>query len=534
MSFYSTPQSSSSPPDDELAESDKPYHCDYPNTMLSFNRPEPTFPSSYTSTSANTQATRFSSFPRMRTGTSSNVSAAPNTSSFTDDTSSYYSNTSTYPSNTATYPTYYDRYTESRSHTITSPPAWAVPSSDSSTSTNPPITRFPSGTSPNISTVPNTFSFAADTSSNSSDTSPYLAYYDDNMESNTSSDRYFPHHREEATSAHAIMDSIARPQDYYPTTDPMPYISYAVVNPLYPVTYEPESSSCAPVRNTPSYHGAQYHNTVAQPQGGVHTLYPKNSVTGSYLPQSYQPVQDLSGYAPRPPQYALPRVPSSSSYCGSSSSSHREPSPSPYCDPSSSSYGGPSSYRREASFYYDSSANHPEAYHGSRSRYENYDLPPAGSRLPEQPGPSMAHSRLATRFSHPDIGHGNDTSNPSYHPPSIQPYQHLPCHNSRSRRDSRRRRGSHASGTHHSSSTTFSCGWLVRENTTCGFEGPLDAFKEHFRGNHLSGSQDAENVCCWRGCKYRKRDNANIRGMRRDSVWRHVSETHLKRKRVNN
>jgi hypothetical protein len=236
----------------------------------------------------------------MRTGTSSNVNATPNTSSFTDDTSSYHYNTSTYPSNTytypsntSTYPTYYDRYTESMSHTVPSLPAWAVPSSDSSTLANPAITRFPSGTSPNISTVPNTFSFASDTSSNSSDTSTYLAYYGDSMESNASSDRYFPHHREEATSTHAKMDSIARPQDHYPTTDPMPYISYAVVNPLYPVTYEPESSSCAPVRNTPSYHGAQYHNTVAQPQGGVHTWYPKNSVTGGNLPQSYQLVYAL-------------------------------------------------------------------------------------------------------------------------------------------------------------------------------------------------------------------------------------------------
>ncbi|KAG1762346.1 hypothetical protein EDD22DRAFT_582087 [Suillus occidentalis] len=527
MRFYSTSQSSSSPSDDELAESDKPYHRDYPNTMLSFNHPDLTFPSSYTSTSANTQATRLFSFPRMRTGTSSNVSATPNTSNFTDDTSSYYSNT-------ATYPTYYDHYTESRSHTVPSLPAWAVPSSDSSTLANPPITRFPSGTSPNISTVPNTFSFAADTSSNSSDTSTYLAYYDDSMESNASPDRYFPHHREEVTSTHAKMDSIARPQDHYPTTDSMPYTSYAVVNPLYPVTYEPESSSCAPVRNTSSYHGAQYHNTVAQPQGGVHTWYPKNSVTGGNLPQSYQLVQDLSGYTPRPPQYALPRVPSVSSYCGSSSSSHREPSPSPYCDTSSSSQGGTSSYRREASFYYDSSANHPEAYHGSWPQCGDYDLPPAGSRLLERPGPSTAPSRLATRFSHPNIGHGNNTSNPSYHPPSIQPHQDLPCHNSRSRRDSRRRRESHASGTYHSSSTTFSCGWLVRQNTTCGFEGPLDAFKEHFRGSHLSGSQDAENVCCWRGCGYRKRNNTTIRGMRRDSVWRHVSETHLGRKRVIN
>jgi hypothetical protein len=32
---------------------------------------------------------------------------------------------------------------------------------------------------------------------------------------------------------------------------------------------------------------------VAQPQGGVHTWYPKNSVTGGNLPQSYQLVYAL-------------------------------------------------------------------------------------------------------------------------------------------------------------------------------------------------------------------------------------------------
>ncbi|KAG1767463.1 hypothetical protein EV702DRAFT_1146631, partial [Suillus placidus] len=150
-------------------------------------------------------------------------------------------------------------------------------------------------------------------------------------------------------------------------------------------------------------------------------------------------------------------------------------------------------------------------------------------------GPSMAPSPSATKFSHPYLGHGDDMthmSNPSYRPPSVQPHQDLPFRNSHSCQNSQRRRGSHRiHGTHHSPSTTYSCGWLVGENTTCRFEGPLDAFKAHFGRCHLTGAQDALKSCHWQGCQYQKRADPTIHDMRRDTTWRHVRETHLKIKR---
>jgi hypothetical protein len=67
---------------------------------------------------------------------------------------------------------------------------------------------------------------------------------------------------------------------------------------------------------------------------------------------------------------------------------------------------------------------------------------------------------------------------------------------------------------------------------TCTFEGPLEAFKTHFRHSHLEGAQDAPHECRWQGCKYRKRNNAAIRVMRRDSMFRHVLEKHFGKKRI--
>lgn len=411
MVFYSTPQGSLSPLDDELAESDSPYHPGHPNTVPSFSRPAPP------SHSSNTQARMLHSLGGMRTDTSPNVGAASNTFIPAGDAFSY-------PFNMPTYPTYHNH-----------------------------------------------------------------------SEPNVSSNGYSPYHRE-ATTTHAMVDNIPRSQDHYATAGSMSYD--LVIPPTYPVTYGPQSISAAPVRNSPSYHDTQYHNTT---QEGADARYPQTPATGGNPSPPYPLMQYQSNYNPHPTQHALPR------------------------DPSSSSYRDPSFYRREPSFYPDSFAHHPEAYHGSWPQGKDhaiYDLP----------GPSTAPSRLAAISSHPDIGHGNNTINHSYRPPSIQPHQDLLSRNSHSRHNSQRRRGS-TSETPHSLSTTFSCCWLIGENTTCQFEGPLAEFKAHFRGSHLSGSQGAENVCCWRGCGYRKRNNAAVRSMRRDSVWRHVWETHLGWKRVN-
>jgi hypothetical protein len=147
------------------------------------------------------------------------------------------------------------------------------------------------GTLPNVSASPNTFSPTDDALSHPSNMSTYYPTHYSHTEPNISPNGYFPYHREAATT-HTMMDNIAQPQNHYPTADSMPYISYDVVNPSsYPVTCEAQSSSGAPVRNPPSYHGAQYHNTVAQ--GGVDAWYPKSPVTGGNLPPSYPPM-----YAP--------------------------------------------------------------------------------------------------------------------------------------------------------------------------------------------------------------------------------------------
>ncbi|KAG2067914.1 hypothetical protein BDR04DRAFT_1104337 [Suillus decipiens] len=377
-------------------------------------------------------------------------------------------------------------------------PAQTFPYSTLSISANKQARRFPSivrtrtGILPNVGTAPNAVSFNTDTSS-------YFimpAYHDGYMESNVSSNGYSFHHRKEANTTLTATDSIARPQNHYPTTDSTPHESYNIyIPPIYPVTYDLPSSSAydGPVHNSPSYHGAQY-----TPQGGVNVSYPITPVTGSNIPPQMQYPYD---YTPHPPQYASPNP-----------------------EASSSSYLGPSSHHREPPFYLEPSAHYPEMHHGSPVIYDLQE--PTASF----PGSSTALLPSAAISSQPNIDHGDDISNTSSHPPSIQPHQDLPYRNSRSRQKMRCHRF-HPHRIHHSSSTTFSCGWLIGENRTCGFEGPLDAFKTHFRRSHLSGAQDALHACCWQGCNYCKRDNETVHVMRRDSVWRHAKETHLGMKR---
>lgn len=289
-------------------------------------------------------------------------------------------------------------------------------------------------------------------------------------ESDISSDRS-PYHREEATTTHTIMDNIAPSQNYYSTTNYMQ------------ATYELQHSLAysGPVHNPARYPGTQHHNTA---QGGVE-FWCTPVTDANYSPSYPQQMQCLDGYTPYPSQYA-----------------------SPNSDASSSSHHESSSYRSEPS-HPDPSAYYYEAYQAQRE---------------PQPLTSAA-------MSYPNISHGSNISHPSYRQPTIQPHEDLPHRNSRSRQNSRRRSRSHTHGTHHSPSDIFSCDWLVGENKTCGFEGPLDKFKTHFRSSHLAGAQNAPNVCRWQGCKYRKRDNATIQDMRRDSAWRHVRETHLGIKR---
>ncbi|KAG2362443.1 hypothetical protein BDR07DRAFT_1031220 [Suillus spraguei] len=337
--------------------------------------------------------------------------------------------------------------------------------------------------------------------------------------SNVSSNEYY---REEATANLFITDNIAWSQNYHPTTDSIPYESYDIDNPpICPVTYELQYSSGygSPAHNSPSYPGAQYYNTA---QRGINASYPRTPVTGSNLPQ---PTRYLDDCTPDPPKYASP-IASSSSYHWPSASSFREPF--------FKSFHEPSSHHCEPSIYSESSVHYPGMYHGSWPQCEDpivYDSQVAGSSSPERPGLSTVPLPSAAISTHPYIDHGDDISNASFPPQSIRPHQDLPCRNSRSRQNSQRRGRSRPYPTHHSPSTTFCCGWLIGENKTCEFEGPLHAFKIHFRHSHLSGTQDAPNVCRWQGCNYRKRDNADINVMRCDSVRRHVWEIHLGIKR---
>ncbi|KAG1866928.1 hypothetical protein C8R48DRAFT_140500 [Suillus tomentosus] len=358
-------------------------------------------------------------------------------------------------------------------------PAPTFPPSDSSTSANPMANRFSSFgrartvTSPNSVGTASAFGSAANMMSYPFNAPINLGYMNGYPESYVSSDRYPSYHREEATTTHTIMDNIAPSQNYYSTTNFM----RATYGPQHSLAYS------GPVHNPARYPGTQHHNTA---QGGVEFWHSDIPVTDANYSLSYPPqMQCPDGYTSYPSQYA-----------------------SPNSDASSSSHHESSSYRREVS-HPDPSAYHHEAYQAQRE---------------PQPLTSAA-------MSYPNISHGGNISHPSYRQPTIQPHEDLPRRNSRSRQNSRRRSRSHTHGTHHSPSDIFSCGWLVGENKTCGFEGPLDKFKTHFRSSHLSGAQNAPNVCRWQGCKYRKRDNATIQDMRRDSAWRHVRETHLGIKR---
>ncbi|KAG0699476.1 hypothetical protein DFH29DRAFT_1001991 [Suillus ampliporus] len=246
-----------------------------------------------------------------------------------------------------------------------------------------------------------------------------------------------------------------------------------------------------PFQNPQSFHGAQYHHPV---QGGVGVGLSGSPATGINPPPSCSPpMQYLNGY-PHYPQYYMPNtdVPSSS--------------------------------------YAESSTHDFEAYHGlHRQQWHNYAMcypqPAAGPsvlRHPTVPSPST------TANSQPYTSRGGEMGCPSSLPPPIQPHQDPPRSNPRPRQSSRRHRRSH---TQDYASTTFTCEWDLGNNTSCGFEGALNAFKTHFTTSHLSGAQDAPIKCQWQGCTYCKRGKSDVRVMRRDCLWRHVLETHLKMKR---
>ncbi|KAG0698994.1 hypothetical protein DFH29DRAFT_938493 [Suillus ampliporus] len=69
------------------------------------------------------------------------------------------------------------------------------------------------------------------------------------------------------------------------------------------------------------------------------------------------------------------------------------------------------------------------------------------------------------------------------------------------------------------SSPLFTCHWLCN-NEVCRYEGTVKDLAEHCKCHHLPECPGALIKCIWEG-------NPSINVMRRDSVWRHISEFHL-------
>lgn len=83
----------------------------------------------------------------------------------------------------------------------------------------------------------------------------------------------------------------------------------------------------------------------------------------------------------------------------------------------------------------------------------------------------------------------------------------------------------------HPSSPLVSCQWLNDAAIHCGFIGTLKALESHCKIVHLSGPRIAQIECHWEGCDYHSRDDPMVRVMRRDCIWRHICEVHLRLKR---
>lgn len=138
------------------------------------------------------------------------------------------------------------------------------------------------------------------------------------------------------------------------------------------------------------------------------------------------------------------------------------------------------------------------AFHDESCQDSNilYPLPAPGLR--SQPNLPNYHSQFPAQV-HQDQPHGDGPYQSSLHDPSTPTREE------------------------HS----FSCGWVDGKNGPCGFKGSRDAFKAHFLNVHLTGPQDGQIVCLWKGCSYIKRGKPEVHTMRRDSAWRHTREIHL-------
>ncbi|KAG2362442.1 hypothetical protein BDR07DRAFT_1031161 [Suillus spraguei] len=189
---------------------------------------------------------------------------------------------------------------------------------------------------------------------------------------------------------------------------------------------------------------------------------------------------------------------------------------------------------------YGSSFHNPQSFHSTHRKtvirsnimpssslhvpYLRYHIPPNTG-----PAPSSSYPRS---FAH-DSGaqHGSLPAGPPDQPaPPMAPSQ--PIHrNPPSPPSSGRHRRTQTQKTYPLPSK-IRCYWLDEDNTPCPFKGSFDDLKKHFKNSHLSGAQNSLGRCRWQDCQYQKRADPTVHDMRRDCVWRHVREKHLKIKRV--
>lgn len=86
---------------------------------------------------------------------------------------------------------------------------------------------------------------------------------------------------------------------------------------------------------------------------------------------------------------------------------------------------------------------------------------------------------------------------------------------------------------HHHSSFPYTCLWL-HDDTCCGFVTTLEGLKEHLNSAHFHGYQNTPIECRWEGCNSHRRGDPSRRAMRRDVIWRHIREIHLRFRRAQN
>ncbi|KAG1821564.1 uncharacterized protein BJ212DRAFT_1332024 [Suillus subaureus] len=101
-----------------------------------------------------------------------------------------------------------------------------------------------------------------------------------------------------------------------------------------------------------------------------------------------------------------------------------------------------------------------------------------------------------------------------HHPPSTHHPYFLPAHS-------------------HPLSPLLSCQWIQEDtHRICEWKGARQALKAHFKTHIIPGPPRAKYNAGGMACSYTKRSKPLVRSMRRDCMYRHVSEIHLRMKRV--